>query len=114
MAYQLNLTLFTLHSFCLSPNASRDRVPQNTSFPWRIGGDRRRFGYPAMRYESAITRRCHLPCRLVPGTQQETHLHVSPIHTAISVFFAFPFYHRLLLYDGNKLAGINNVCHIQV
>lgn len=80
MAYQLNLTLFTLHSFCLSPNASRDRVPQNTSFPWRIGGDRRRFGYPAMRYESAITRRCHLPCRLVPGTQQETHLHVSPIH----------------------------------
>lgn len=45
----------------------------------RIGSDRRWFGYPAMRYEFAVIGRCHLPCCLVPRTQQEADLHVSNI-----------------------------------
>lgn len=49
----------------------------------RIGSDRRWFGYPAMRYESAVIGRCHLPCCLVPRTQQEADLHVSNIFVTI-------------------------------
>ena len=54
-------------------------IPLLDSLPGWIGSDRRWFGYPAMRYESAVIGRCHLPCCLVPGTQQEADLYVSNI-----------------------------------